>query len=184
MMPAADSPKTLSPVTRLLLTGIMLVFLFIAGCMGYLGLKTFLLERAQQTWPTAQATIVSAGTQSSTSEDKQVSWSPVWSYSYTVDGKPYSAQSTGIPGGFDAHWFDSRQEALNSSLSRPVGSAVRAYYDPAYPQLSVLDRRTPRSTDWAPFGLSILIVLLFGLLIVSGCRAKNVRWRLADGVFG
>ena len=184
MTPAADPRKTLSPVTRILLTGIMLVFLFIAGCMGYLGIKTFLLERAQQTWPTVEATIVSAGVsaqaESPTSEDRQVSWSPVWSYSYTVDGKPYRAQSNGIPGGFDAHWFVSRQEALNSSLSRPVGSAVRAYYDPAYPQLSVLDRRTPRSTDWAPFGLSILVVLLFGLLIVSGCRAKKVRWRLAD----
>jgi hypothetical protein len=180
MMPAADPRKTLSPVTRLLLTGVMLVFLFIAGCMGYLGLKTFLLERAQQSWPTVEATIVSAGTQSSTSEDEQVSWSPVWSYSYTVDGKPYRAQSNGIPGGFDAHWYDSRQEALNSSVSRPVGSAVHAYYDAADPQLSVLDRRTPRATDWAPFGLSILVVLLFGLLIVSGCRAKKVHWRLVD----
>jgi hypothetical protein len=180
MTPAADPRKTLSPVTRLLLTGIMLVFLLIAGCMGYLGLKTFLLERAQQAWPTVEATIVSAQTQSSTSEDKQVSWSPVWSYSYTVDGKPYRAQSTDIPGGFDAHWYDSRREALNNGLSRPVGSAVSAYYDPANPQRSVLDRRTPRSTDWAPFGLSILMVLLFGLLILSGCRAKKVRCRLAD----
>jgi len=180
MMPAADPRKTLSPFTRLLLTGIMLVFLFIAGCMGYLGLKTFLLERAQQSWPTVEATIVSTETLSSTSEDKQVSWAPVWSYSYTVDGKPYRAQSNGIPGGFDAHWYDSRQEALNSSVSRPVGSAVHAYYDAADPQRSVLDRRTPRATDWAPFGLSVLVVLLFGLLIVSGCRAKNVRWRLAD----
>jgi len=180
MTPAADSRKTLSPVTRLLLTGIMAVFLFIAGCMGYLGIKTFLLERAQQTWPTVDATIVAAETQSSTSEDKQVSWSSVWSYSYTVNGKPYRAQSNGIPGGFDAHWYDSKQEALNNGLSRPVGSAVHAYYDPANPQLSVLDRRTPRGTDWAPFGLSILVVLLFGLLIVTGCRAKKVRWRLAD----
>lgn len=180
MTPAAQTRKTLSPVTRVLLTGIMLVFLFIAACMGYLGVKTALLERAQQRWPTVSATIVSAQTRSSTSEDKQVSWSPVWSYSYTVDGKPYSAQSTGIPGGFDAHWYDSREEALKGGLSRPVGSAVQAYYDPAYPQRSVLDRRTARSTDWAPFGLSMLVVLIFGLLIVSGCRAKNVRWRLAD----
>ncbi|WP_420823444.1 DUF3592 domain-containing protein [Trinickia diaoshuihuensis] len=106
-----------------------------------------------------EATITSINTISKPLKDGNRLWAPSWTYTYIVDGKSYSAQSTHIAYGFDVNWYQYERVAERDGLSRPVGSAVHAFYDPNNPSRSVLDRAT--------FGLGDAIHLTPFVLVLA-----------------
>ena len=139
---------------------LVLALLFV-GLLGYTGAragrKLYYLA-VQRTWPTAEATVTSVGTISRTLKYGKHQWAPTWRYTYVANGKLYSANSTSIAYGYDVNWYDYEPAAARDGSSRPVGSTVRAYYDPGSPSHSVLDQATFDLADAINAGIFILVV--------------------------
>jgi hypothetical protein len=138
-----------------------LLAMLVVGVLGYTGVSVgsklyfLVLER---TWPLAEATITSTHTISKTLKYGNHLWAPSWTYTYVVNGGSYSAESTSIAYGYDVNWYRYEPVAERDGLSRPVGSVVRAYYDPANPSRSVLDRATFDLVDAITLAIFILVL--------------------------
>jgi hypothetical protein len=146
------------------------------------------LARDEQHWLMTNATIVGNSLRSTQRKNGGQSWSPVWAYTYSVGGQTYQSQSMALPGGFNAHWYPSWDEAMLGAQSRFDGSIVPVYYDPANPSRSVLDRRTTdnRNTDGMLLTLSVMFMMLpvgaLALIYVSWKKRKQVDRQLAERV--
>jgi hypothetical protein len=79
-------------------------------------------------------------------------------YSYLVNGKKYEAKSTALNNAYFVHMFLSEQRAEVDEGTRPVGSAVSDYYDPALPQQSMLDFPQDSLPDILTLGLSAMCI--------------------------
>jgi len=112
------------------------------------------MERAERHWQTVDANVVDSTVRSSKSRGGHVNWSATWTYTYSVNHNPYTANSTDVPGGYDAAWFDNKAQAEQDEARHPPGTTVLAYFDPADPTHSVLDKRTPRPSDMGPLILA------------------------------
>ena len=138
-----------------------LLALLAVGILGYtgtvVGSKLYFLA-VERTWAQTRATITSIDTISRPLKYGNRLWAPSWTYTYIVDGKSYSAQSTHIAHGFDVNWYRYEPVAARDGLSRPVGSAVHAFYDPSNPSRSVLDRATFDLGDAINLAISILVL--------------------------
>jgi len=125
---------------RIFVTAILVVAL-----LGYtgaaVGSKLYFLA-TEWTWPQTEATISSIHTISKPLKYGNQLWAPSWTYTYSVDGRSYSAESTHISHGYDVNWYQDEPVAESDGLLRPVGSTVHAFYDPGNPSRSVLDRAT------------------------------------------
>ena len=174
-----NKPKKLSVIAVVFFGGVIVAFTFIGGKLLYETAYLRKLENAESNWPTVDATIVADSVQSSTSKGGRVTWSPLWTYSYAIEGRTYLSQSNAVPGGFDARWYPSKQIAEQDLASRAIGDNVLAYYDPADPRRSVLDRRTPSIVELILLGLSVLCfafaIWVVVMLLQSLKVANNVN---------
>jgi hypothetical protein len=139
------------------LGGIATFLVVLAGWMGHEALTVQRWERVERGWPATEGVIRSWAIRSSVDKRSgRVTWSPYWTYSFTVGGKLFSSTSIDIPAGYNAHWYSTSPSAESDALSRPVGAVVPVYYDPAHPQQSVLDRRTSSADGWVFWALCVL----------------------------
>lgn len=159
---------------------LLLLGLLTVGLLGYTGAaagKKLYYLVVQRTWPTAKATVTSVGTISRTLKYGKHQWAPSWTYTYVASGKQYSADSTSIAYGYDVNWYDYEPAAARDGSSRPVGSAVRAYYDPGNPSYSVLDRATFDLADAINTGIFLFVLAKILDFLRSGRRRDAGRSR-------
>ncbi|WP_175759207.1 DUF3592 domain-containing protein [Burkholderia ambifaria] len=151
----------------------LLLALLVVGLLGYTGArageKLYYLAM-QRTWPTAAATVTSVATISRTLKYGKHQWAPSWKYTYVANGKQYSADSASIAHGYDVNWYDYESAAARDGSSRPVGSAVRVFYDPGNPSHSVLDQATFDLVDAINAGIFILVLAKAVDFLRSGRR--------------
>jgi hypothetical protein len=138
---------------------VVAAFVITAGWGTVRAVRAMQLKSAEQAWPSAEASITGSTVRESHSKSG-VRWSPVWTYVYTVEGRSYTSNSIAVANGYDANWYDDRASAERDAASRSIGSQVNAYYDPAAPERSVLDRRTSTEGDWMSLGVSILLAIV------------------------
>jgi Protein of unknown function (DUF3592) len=146
------------------------------------------LAQGEQRWPMTSATIVGNSLRSTQHKNEGQTWSPVWAYTYSVDGRTYQSQSMALAGGFSAHWYPSRDEAMLNARLRSDGSVVAVYYDRSDPSRSVLDRRTigNGSADGVVLTLSVVLMMFpvgaLALIYVSWKKHKQVSQQLNERV--
>jgi hypothetical protein len=157
---------------------LLLLALLAVGVLGYTGAiagKKLYCLAVQRTWRTANATVTSVGTISRTLKYGKRQWAPSWTYTYVANGNLYRAESTGIAYGYDVNWYDYQSAAARGGSSRPVGSAVRTYYDPGNASHSVLDQATFDLADAINAGIFIVVLPKILDLLRSGRRRAAGR---------
>lgn len=159
--------KIFKPISVMWLSLIVLVLTFLGGLVLYDIANIRHFEISEQTWPSTNATVVSSSVVSIFNKNGNMAWTPSWTYSYTIDGRSYSAKNVSMAGAYDAHWYSQKELAEHATSSRPDGSTVVAYYDPSNPQKSVLDRRTPGGTKGILASLASVVLGLDGLIIFA-----------------
>jgi Protein of unknown function (DUF3592) len=166
---------------RIFVTAILGVLAILAvGLLGYTGALVgakFYFLAVERTWPQTEATITSIHTISKPLKYGNYLWAPSWMYTYTVDGRSYSTESTHIAHGYDVNWYEYEPVAERDGLSRPVGSTVHAFYDPGNPTRSVLDRATFDLLDAIHLALFILVFAKAVDFIRTGRRQAAKRSR-------
>ena len=159
-------------------TLLVLLAIFVVGLLGYsgatVGSKLYFLA-LERTWPSTEATITSTHTIFKTLKYGSHLWAPSWTYTYIVNGKSYSAESSSIPHAYDANWYRYEHAAERDGLSRPVGSTVHAHYDPGNPLRSVLDRATFDLEDAITLSIFILVLAKTVDFVRSGRRRTRNR---------
>ena len=151
--------KRVGPLLRGYLWMVVVAFVITAGWGTVRALRGMQLKSAEQAWPSAEASITGSAIRESRSKSG-VRWSPVWTYTYTVEGRSYTSNSIAVENGYDANWHDDRTSAEQDAATRSVGSHANAYYDPAAPERSVLDRRTSTEGYWMSLGVSVLLIIV------------------------
>ncbi|WP_233869853.1 DUF3592 domain-containing protein [Paraburkholderia adhaesiva] len=163
------------------------VYLFVIACFAtippYQTLRMALNLHDEQAWPSVKGQIQAVRVGSTTSKGR-TDWYPVWSYSYVVEGKPYSAGNRDLTGRFEVAGFNSEDSAIAAAANRPTGADVTVFYDPTAPQHSVLDRRKMSDLDWEV----LLMTLLFPLIPIAAaavvygrvCAIDKARSGLSD----
>ncbi|MCP2091952.1 UNVERIFIED_ORG: undecaprenyl pyrophosphate phosphatase UppP [Paraburkholderia sediminicola] len=156
--------------------------LAIAIYVAYLGGQLFhtvihsrQLAQDEQRWLMTNATIVSNSLRSMQHKNGDQTWSPVWTYTYSVGGHMYRSQSMALASGFSSRWYLSRDEATLNAQLRSDGSVVAVYYDPADPSRSVLDRRTIGSGNGDGVILTLSVVLM--MFPVGALALIYVAWK-------
>jgi hypothetical protein len=172
--------RLFKPVSVIWLGLIVLVLTFFGGLVLYNITNIRHFEITEQTWPATNATIVSSSVVSTFNKSGNMTWAPSWTYSYTIDGRSYSANNGSIAGAYDTHWYSRKELAEQATSSRPDGSTVVTYYDPGNPQKSVLDRRTPDGSKGILAGIASAVFGLDGLIIF----ALFLAWRKSKTSIG
>ncbi len=130
-----------------------LAFAVGGGWMGYGVLDGWRWQDVEQNWESTGGTIEAAYVHEILSH-RRIRWETGWIYSYSVNGRKYDAESNALNHAYSAHLFVSERQAEADKETRPIGSSVPVYYDPASPQRSVLDPATDSFLDWFALGLS------------------------------
>jgi hypothetical protein len=100
-----NKPKKLGAFAVIFFGGVIVALTFIGGKMLYETAYLRQLENAESDWPTVDATIVADSVRSSTSTGGHVTWWPLWTYSYVLEGRTYLSQSNAVPAGFYARSY-------------------------------------------------------------------------------
>lgn len=157
--------------------------------VAYMGTQFFLgviqsrqLSRDEQHWPTTNATILGNALRSIQPAHGGQTWSPEWAYIYSTDGRTYRGRSMALTGGFDAHWYLRKSDAVLAAQSRPDSSIVAVYFDPADPSRSVLVRRTRHSTEDVLLMISV-VLMMFPIGAFTLAYVSRKKRRPADQQF-
>lgn len=116
--------------------------------------KNFNQARASASWPQTEAEI----THSEITQErrgKKTSWKPLVSFSYTVDGKPYTSSKIAFRG-FGTPIYSHAEEMV---IKYPVGSKHQAYYSPEDHSIAVLET----GSNWL-VTLALFVPVLFLLM--------------------
>ncbi|WP_233853531.1 DUF3592 domain-containing protein [Paraburkholderia sp. HD33-4] len=111
-------------------------------------------QNVEKNWASTDGIIETAYVRRAMS--RHVNWETGWTYSYSVDGRKYEAESTALSNAYFVHMFGSETQAEGDEYTRPVRSAVTVYYDPVEPQRSVLDLATDSSLEWLTLSLAAM----------------------------
>src|ERR1700743_938150 len=140
------------------------------GSVVFFRLKT---DHDEASWPSIEAVVTDVQLVSSVGRHSAVLWSPIWTYTYTLGGRPYVTRSTefSLPSATDK--YRSKDAAMNAAISQPAGSIVTTYYDPENPQRSVLTL-----PEWAPIDWAITAYWLTAIAFsISGYRVFVRMWQ-------
>lgn len=137
----------------------------------------------ERSWAAAAATVTAAQTISETREHDARKWAPAWTYRYTVNGRAFEGQSAARAKRATLHWAPSEAAAARDALQRPVGAAVTAYYDPADPGSSVLDKASFGSEDALYAAIFVLVIakILDVVMRASGMETASLLRRRGRG---
>jgi hypothetical protein len=132
--------------------------------------------RASERWPTVEGRITTSEVQQHRGKKGKVTFSANVGYDYQVDGQKLLG---------DTVWFGGNFSSSSSGLARqtvdryPVGKQVRVSYDPAHPEVSVLEPGAFWSS-YLVYGIGLLF-LGIGLLLVGTLAIKLLFVTLVVG---
>lgn len=114
---------------------LLLLFFAIGAVIMFFGWRTVANAQASASWPSVPGQVISSTVTRQSDSDGSVSFSPEVSYRYQVGSQSY--QGRRIKFGENAYGFRARAQSVADRY--PVGHSVSVYYDPADPNLSVLE---------------------------------------------
>ncbi len=152
-------------------SGLFFGFLFMfAGYATYKYITNPLEEeaKASELWPSVSGEIIISEIESHTSHGERL-YSANIHYFYTVDGKKYSG--SGIT---NTDASTSVQSSVKKDLKKyPRGKIVEVYYDPEFPEISVLE---PGISFWNGLLFKIPFVFIFlGIIMFLSVLKKLFR---------
>jgi hypothetical protein len=110
--------------------------------------------KASMQWPSVQGAIVSSEMVMDTSTSSDIAtWSPVVTYSYTVNGQALQCSRVKF----------SPARGKKVVAKYPKGNAVQVFFDPQQPSSAVLEK-----------GGSTKVMLLVGVAVIVGCCLVGV----------
>ncbi|GGA00826.1 DUF3592 domain-containing protein [Dyella caseinilytica] len=179
-LPSSEAQVTKQPVRKGVIALYMLVFAIGGGWLGYGVFDGWHWQNVEQHWASTDGTIETAYVHEAMS--RHVNWETGWTYSYSVNGQKYEAKSTALNNAYFVHMFSSRQRAEADEYTRPVGSSVSVYYDPAEPKHSVLDFPPDSSQVWPLelFTLSLSALCIGVAILGAFALVKAIRNRQSD----
>jgi hypothetical protein len=130
------------------------------------------LERASETWPTTQGTVVSSKLHASTSGRGKRSWEVLAQYEYRIDG---AVHRSGMIGYYTHTSFDDKADAEELVARYALGSQVVVHYDPTAPDRAVLDITGYEVGTRAAWAFGILGVLCAAAGIACIVRVLRTR---------
>lgn len=169
---SSDAQVRVQPLRKGIFALNLLVFLVGGGWLGYGVFDRWHWENIQQNWASTDGTIEAAYVHRAMG--RHVNWETGWTYSYSVNGRKYEAESTALSNAYFVHMFPSERRAEDDEETRPVGSSVSVYYDPAVPQHSVLDFPQDSLLDILTLSLSAMClgVAILGAFALVKTRKK------------
>ncbi len=155
-----------------------LIFGLLFTVVGYATYKYFTspLEeeaKASESWPSVSGEITTSKIESHTSNGDRL-YSANIHYSYVIKGEKYSG--SGIT---NADASTSVQSSVKKDLKKyPKGKIVDVYYDPDFPEISVLE---PGINFWNGLLFKIPFVFMFLGIIILLSALKNLFRRILFG---
>jgi Protein of unknown function (DUF3592) len=149
---------------KLIIIPVILLYLFSLIAL-VVGGAFFFNQAARErmlAWPQADAKIIS-GEVKQKSLSNRIYWMPVWKYSYSVGATSYAQESDSLVGRFRGSWWEDKAAALRELDRRPINAKESVYYNPAEPDLSVLDPLSP-NPHWVKL---TLLFLLMGTVFIG-----------------
>jgi hypothetical protein len=125
----------------------------------HLARKTRRLFKASRSWPVVEGLVTASTThQVSDFEGKwlKIYYKPRITYEYVVNGQAYSSDRPR----WDEARFRTQAGAEQFSADYPPGSKVSVYYDPAKPELAVLNPHSGQANDLIGYSLGCLAVTI------------------------
>ena len=113
------------------------VFLGVGLLFVILSIRAWRTSRAQATWPSVPGVVRSAAVHRAGFDRERDNYHPRIAYDYTVDGRQFAGEWTGIAGG---QGYLTRRGAEKLAAQFPPGATVPLHYDPADPSRSTLRR--------------------------------------------
>jgi hypothetical protein len=157
----------------------ILIFFGTLACLFFymidVGISFDHVRQQEQSWATTEATIIEQATRVEARSAN--AWRPVWTYTYFVGSKLFTARSSDMALGDGTLHYRSKERAEVAASSRPIGAKVIVFYDPADPQHSVLDRLNPKeSSETAMWRLIVIFVGFLSLSVIWQ------RWRRGNSI--
>lgn len=130
---------------------------------------------AARSWPTTTGTVTRSEVNRGVNiSDRNVSYTPIVSYSYTVNGRSYTGdQIDATRGGLRTRIRETAEERVRPY---PAGAAVAVHYDPSGPGNAMLETNATSSR------LFIVLAALFlavGMMIIALPRLLAGWWQSA-----
>ena|SRR5438034_9120115 len=133
-------------------------------------------ERASTSYVPIVATVVESGI---VATGRGRGWRARVTYRYEVDGREYLSSRIGFVPTATSLALDggpSRQDATAVAARHPLGSTLRAYYDPANPSEAVRDASPHSGSPLTRIPLFVVVAVLLSLL---GVRTRGPRIRVS-----
>jgi len=156
-------PGNANPVTM----GI--IFAIIGGAIFiFFALPPLQYSATSKSWPSVPGTITKSEVQVF-KRDGNTHYQPDIAYSYTVEGKKYTASKITVG---DGALDNNVTKAKRLQAEYPAGREVDIYYDPDLPESAVLQPGT-KSGDLMLAGISALFFFIGLLAVYQGMKAKR-----------
>ncbi len=153
--------KTLHPMVALLVVAVFAgVFLTIGWVFYNTGLENVALGEESLEWPHVEGKVISSRVNvSKGTGTKQDSYTPMVTYTFTVNGSAYEGDQVAFGALYDGR-------TAGQTVSRyQKGKTVKVFYDPEDPNVSVLEPGAEQASNlYHAFGL---IFLIFGSLVAA-----------------
>jgi hypothetical protein len=144
-------------------------FIVICCVLAMLIVRANRTVQASKDWPMTEGRILSSGVSKHTHSSRITYHTPLISYEYKVNGKLHKSRRIRVSAGMG---YGSAKMAQAIVERYPEGSTQSVYYDPAKPEMAVLERdasEANRVMTWAIlFLLFMLTITAIGLLGLSG----------------
>lgn len=150
----------------LLSTSTVLTIGFLGIGFVYFGIDYTKTTNIIWTWPETQATVSKISVHETAPTkyvDRQGRFSPVWHYSFRVNGVSLESHSRSVAFGNRPRSTKTNEAALLEGQQRPVGSTVTIFYNPEDPSESVMDRIPYDASDaYLFFALAVALMVIGG----------------------
>lgn len=162
MPEATDRPRR----NPLFLAGGAVFLAIAAGALAVVG-SYFLESRTVAARPLAEGRVTVSELASRPGIKGRTYWTPVVRYRYPVEGRDYESDRIHLGG-----WNLTDRESAEAEVARfPVGSVVKALYDPATPGDAVLETGVSWTVLLFGGGFGAVFGLLGLVLVYAGCQA-------------
>jgi hypothetical protein len=136
--------------------------------------------KASERWPSVEGRITTSRIKQNRNSDGKVMYSADVSYDYEVDSQKRMGDSVWFGGDFSS---SSSGSARQTVAKYPVGAQVRVHYDPANPEVSVLEPGAFWSS-YLVYGIGLLLLGIGVLLVASLAMKLLFAGLVVAGVLG
>jgi hypothetical protein len=146
-----------------------IIFAIIGGAIFiFFALPPLQYSSTSKSWPSVPGTITKSEVQVF-KRDGNTHYQPDIAYSYTVEGKKYTAYKITVG---DGSLDNNVSKAKRLQAEYPVDKEVEVFYDPDLPESAVLQPGT-KSGDLMLAGISALFFFVGLLAVYQGVKAKR-----------